>query len=448
MFLVTSKQISSRTLNAWLDEFSKAVKKKTYSRINYNIWRDIQKWTKENEIYIGLYGHYEEYDLYTTNETYNQLNLDFWFFSDVYPTDIAAFRDKNYQLNLNNDFAKFLATKIPIPEKIQISDTERPATWKSEYMSNDYTSTGVENLFEKYVKDKEDDKAWEYKPGTGLPPKQHTITKNDVANSYLNYSTSTNDLYLKSDGAGNWSTATVSTVSEQIGNLQDQISSINTAMKDFSNTLKNKKETDKAMNTANVFNFDFGPVTGSNIRMSMYGYAIPNVTGKYVSYDVENDQMMDVQILNFNCDGMFYKVPKALSKIDEGDVVFHNGVPVFVEDVDGNRLKVIDPKDGTEKTIMPAQSPFGFDYVTTLVSLVDGFCGDCDPDEDNPFGSMLPFLFMSNGDMKNNLLPLMLMGDGKMDFSNPLMLLALSGDGKMDMNNPLMIMAMMKGFNK
>lgn len=97
---------------------------------------------------------------------------------------------------------------------------------------------------------------------------------------------------------------------------------------------------------------------------------------------------------------------------------------------------------------MPAQSPFGFDYVTTLVSLVDGFCGDCDPDEDNPFGSMLPFLFMSNGDMKNNLLPLMLMGDGKMDFSNPLMLLALSGDGKMDMNNPLMIMAMMKGFNK
>jgi hypothetical protein len=61
---------------------------------------------------------------------------------------------------------------------------------------------------------------------------------------------------------------------------------------------------------------------------------------------------------------------------------------------------------------------------------------------------MLPFLFMSNGDMKNNLLPLMLMGEGKMDFSNPLMLLALSGDGKMDMNNPLMIMAMMKGFNK
>ena len=422
MFLFTSKQISSKTLNEWLDEFSKAVKKKTYNRINYNIWRDIQKWTKEDKIYIGLYGHYEEYALYTTDETYNQLNLDFWFFSDVNPTDIGAFRDKKYQLNLDNDFAKFLATKIPIP------DCDKTATWKSEYMSN---NTELENLFEKYAKD------WEYKPGT-----------DDVANYYLTYSTNTNDLYLKSDGAGNWSTATVSTVSTEIGNLQDQINSINTAMKSFSNIVKNEKETNKTMNTANVFNFDFGPVTGSNIRMSMYGYAIPNVTGKYVSYDVENDQMMDVQILNFNCDGMFYKVPKALSKIDEGDVVFHNGVPVFVEDVDGNRLKVIDPKDGTEKTIMPAQSPFGFDYVTTLVSLVDGFCGECDPDEDNPFGNMLPFLFMSNGDMKNNLLPLMLMGEGKMDFSNPLMLLALSGDDKMDMNNPLMIMAMTKGFNK
>ena len=439
MFLVTSKQISSKTLNAWLDEFSKAVRKKTYNRINYNIWRDIQKWTKENEFYIGLYGHYEEYDLYTANETYNQLNLDFWFFSDVYPTDIGAFRDKKYQLNLDNDFAKFLATKIPIP------DWDKTATWKSEYMSNNYDINTIKTAVEEYVKDKEEKKTYEYKSNTDA------VAMNDVANSYLTYSTNTNDLYLKSDGAGNWSTATVSTVSEQIGNLQDQISSINTAMRSFSNIVKNttnNKETDKTMNTANVFNFDFGPVTGSNIRMSMYGYAIPNVTGKYVSYDVENDQMMDVQILNFNCDGMFYKVPKALSKIDEGDVVFHNGVPVFVEDVDGNRLKVIDPKDGTEKTIMPAQSPFGFDYVTTLVSLVDGFCGECDPDEDNPFGSMLPFLFMSNGDMKNNLLPLMLMGEGKMDFSNPLMLLALSGDGKMDMNNPLMIMAMMKGFNK
>lgn len=404
MFLVTSKQISSKTLNAWLDEFSKAVRKKTYNRILYNIWRDIQKWTKENEFYIGLYGHYEEYDLYTTDETYNQLNLDFWFFSDMNPTDIGAFRDKKYQLNLDNDFAKFLATKIPIP------DCDKTATWKSEYMSNNYDINTIKTAVEEYVKN--------------------------------------NDLYLKSDGAGNWSTATVSTVSTEIDNLQDQINSINTAMRRFSNIVKNEKETNKTMNTANVFNFDFGPVTGSNIRMSMYGYAIPNVTGKYVSYDVENDQMMDVQILNFNCDGMFYKVPKALSKIDEGDVVFHNGVPVFVEDVDGNRLKVIDPKDGTEKTIMPAQSPFGFDYVTTLVSLVDGFCGECDPDEDNPFGNMLPFLFMSNRDMKNNLLPLMLMGEGKMDFSNPLMLLALSDDDKMDMNNPLMIMAMMKGFNK
>lgn len=439
MFLVTSKLISSKTLNAWLDEFSKAVKKKTYNRINYNIWRDIQKWTKEDKIYISLYGHYEEYDLYTTDETYNQLNLDFWYFSNM-KLDGLASSDNSYQLNLDNDFAKFLATKIQIPDY-----WNKPATWKSEYMSN---NAEIENLFDKYVKDREDDKAWEYKPGTGLPPKQHTATMNDAVNSYLTYSTNTNDLYLKSDGAGNWSTATVSAVSTDISNLQDQINSINTAMKDFSNTLKNNKETDKVMNTANVFNFDFGPVTGSNIRMSMYGYAIPNVTDKYVSYDVENDQMMDVQILNFNCDGMFYKVPKALSKIDEGDVVFHNGVPVFVEDVDGNRLKVIDPKDGTEKTIMPAQSPFGFDYVTTLVSLVDGFCGECDPDEDNPFGNMLPFLFMSNGDMKNNLLPLMLMGEGKMDFSNPLMLLALSGDGKMDMNNPLMIMAMMKGFNK
>ena len=98
---------------------------------------------------------------------------------------------------------------------------------------------------------------------------------------------------------------------------------------------------------------------------------------------------------------------------------------------------------------MPTCSPFGFDYVSTLVSLMDGFCGDCEPDEDNPFGNMLPFLFLGNSNGSNNLLPLMLMANGeKMDFSNPLMLLAMNGGGNFDTSNPLVLMALMKGFNK
>lgn len=235
-------------------------------------------------------------------------------------------------------------------------------------------------------------------------------------------------------------------ISFDIDSINDEIEKINKTLNDL--TKENK--TEMATTTPNnMFNFDFGPVNGTGIRMSMYGYAIPNEAGKYVSYDAEHDRMMDVQILNFNCDGIFYKVPKALNKVAEGDVVFHNGTPVFVEDVDDNRLTVIDPKTGTEKVIMPACSPFGFDYVTTLVSLMDGFCGDYEPNEDNPFGNMLPFLFLGNSNGSNNLLPLMLMANGeKMDFSNPLMLLAMNGSGNFDTSNPLVLMALMKGFNK
>lgn len=237
-------------------------------------------------------------------------------------------------------------------------------------------------------------------------------------------------------------TGTISGVDE----LRQQFKEMNKNIEALKQKMEDK---DKMANTNmnNMFNFDFGPINQHTLRMSMYGYAIPNREGKYVSYDVEHDRLMDVQVLNFNCDNMFYKVPKPLNKISDGDIVFHNGTPMFVEDVNDNRLTVIDPQDGTEKTILALQSPFGFDYVTTLVSLMDGFCNDCEPDEDNPFGNILPFLLMNNCGNMDNALPFLMMMNGKMDFDNPMMLLAMS-NGNLDTSNPLMLMALMKSFNK
>lgn len=282
-----------------------------------------------------------------------------------------------------------------------------------------------------------------------------TMTNEEI-NNIINCSS--NNVYFDSDGNyipityGSNTWATVATTGLDDYAFGNAIDDLNKQITDLKKQITDKENKTMAtpVNTNNIFNFDFGPVRNSNIRMSMYGFAIPNEAGKYVAYDYENERIMDVQILNFNCEGMFYKVPKALSKIIIGDVVFHNGTPVFVEDIiDESRLLVVDPKDGTEKTIMPARSPFNFDYVTTLVSLMDGFCGDVNPDEENPFGKMLPFLFLSNSNGSNDLLPLMFMANGeKMDFSNPLMLLAMSGGNNFDTSNPLVLMALMKGFNK
>ena len=423
---------------SWLDTFAQATKKKKYQRIKYDTWRSIKKLFSDsddwNNTYIEVYGE---------NVNFLDKTCDAIIFVPVDKEPLSPTLLKTdahtYKLKKSNEFIRYLVKEIlNFPDTISYSVGELPS----------FTMT--------FSKEDEDEVAKKLIEQLRKKPAECINAQGTSSLEYNAY-----DSYLAVNN-GSWvnantAMATTSVSTEYMENLSTALGGVNCTLDDFAERIKNIEfkinDKEKIMAIPNftdntVFNFDFGPVTSSRIRMSMYGYAIPNEMGKYVSYDVKNDCMMDVQILNFNCDNLFYRVPKALSKIDEGDVVFHNGVPVFVEDVNDNRLKVIDPKDGTEKIIMPARSPFGFDYVTTLVSLVDGFCDDCDPDEDNPFGNMLPFLLMGNGDMKNTFLSLMLMGDGKMDFNNPLMLLALSGDGKMDMSNPLMIMAMMKGFNK
>ena len=263
------------------------------------------------------------------------------------------------------------------------------------------------------------------------------------------------DILLKQSNigsSGSWMTE--SPITNEISDLTTQIEKISKALKDygiltFDNNgniiFKDKEKENKEMNTNDMFNFDFGALNNSKIRMSMYGYAIPNSAGKYVSYDIEHNRMMDVQILNFNCSGLFYKMPKPLGKIVVGDVVFHNGIPMFVREIseDRTRFVVIDPNEGTEKTILPAHSPFGFDYLTVLVSVMDSF--DVPADANNPFGNMLPLLLLGNSNSADNLLPLMLMSGGKFDFDNPLMLLTMTG-GNFDTSNPLVLMAMMKAF--
>lgn len=188
------------------------------------------------------------------------------------------------------------------------------------------------------------------------------------------------------------------------------------------------------------FNFDFGPVD-SSVRMSMYGMAIKNASGTYVAYDANSKQVMDVDIFNFEGANKFiYKMPAAIKDIRSGDVVIHARKPMFVLMVCAeNRLKVLDIFDGEEKTVVLTKSPFGFDFITKVVSLVN-FSGAAT--EANPFGNMLPFLMLSgdNKDM-NDLLPLMLMsGNGGFDMSNPMMMWALAGNRT---NDPMMLAMMM-----
>lgn len=190
------------------------------------------------------------------------------------------------------------------------------------------------------------------------------------------------------------------------------------------------------------FNFDFGPCTNDQVRMSMYGLAIKNASGEWVSYN--DGQVVNVDVLNFDGAKYMFKMPVAVKDIAVGDIVIHNRVPMFVESVE-NGIHVVDIRAGEKKEILPTTNMFGFNFVTKIVSLFNVF--QSSPTPDQPFGNMLPFLMLNGEDGKSvdsdTMLMFMMMqgqtGSANM-FNNPMMLYFLMKDkGNSDML-PLMFM--------
>ena len=187
----------------------------------------------------------------------------------------------------------------------------------------------------------------------------------------------------------------------------------------------NGKEND----SMNLFkNFDFGSCENDNVKMSMYGIAVKNANGTWVSYDAKSESVVDVDILNFDAKYL-YKMPVAIKDVKVGDVVIHNRKPMFVTVVEGGKLGAIDPAAGEEKVILLTKSMFGFDFVTKVVNLFGDLSATASADA--PFGNMLPLMLLADGGKSDDMLPLMFaMGGGKFDMSNPMMLYFLMKDNK------------------
>jgi hypothetical protein len=88
---------------------------------------------------------------------------------------------------------------------------------------------------------------------------------------------------------------------------------------------------------------------------------------------------------------------------------------------------------------------FGFNFVTKVVSLLDGAFNTATPD--SPFGNMLPFFLMSNSDSKKNsvdplMMAMLLNGNAASGLNNPMLLALMCGD-QADMRDvlPLMMLA-------
>lgn len=239
----------------------------------------------------------------------------------------------------------------------------------------------------------------------------------------------TNSNYYNTYGTSLGSTSVSSTYATR-AELED-------AIKPLTDKNKSIKENKKEMKG---FNFDFGPVKTDSVKISVYGLAVKNTNGTYVSYDATSGNLMDVDILNFDGSKFLYKMPVAIKDVKVGDIVVHNRIPMFVTNIsaDAKSLVVVDPVNGEKKDIMLTRSPFGFDFATKIVNII----GNMSADADNPFGNMWMFA-LASGDGKDNsfadLAPLMLMSQGNLNI-DPMMMYALASGGKNDSLLPLMFM--------
>ena len=200
-------------------------------------------------------------------------------------------------------------------------------------------------------------------------------------------------------------------------------------------------------NKSMKFNFDFGSCENDNVRISPYGIAIKNADGTWVSYDTKSGNLVDVDIFNFDGGKYLFKMPVAVKDIKVGDIVIHNRVPVYVVSVDKGDITVIDPRAGDKRTILPLTNMFGFNFITKVVSLLDGAFGTANADQ--PFGNMLPFFLVSNSkgsDIDPLVMAMMFGGNAAGALQNPMMLALLCAD-QTNMKEVLPLMMLGGQFN-
>lgn len=265
------------------------------------------------------------------------------------------------------------------------------------------------------------------------------IVNKTVSDAMNNFNQATKDIDLQ--------TAT----NEAVNNFNQAIkavdlqTTINGAINNFNN--KGKKNT-----MSNLVNFDFGPVSGTQFRMSPYGIAVRTASNGWVAYNANSGDMMDVEILNFDVSKFLYKMPTVFDQVNVGDIIFHSGVPYFVKEknADGT-IRAIDYSKSIVVDVLPVKSPFGFNFFTKVVSLVD--FNQVGADAANPFGNILPFMLLANEGQNGNMsdaLPWLLMMSGNSANANinPMMFyFLLHKEGKDTDILPFLLMSGSNPFN-
>ena len=259
-----------------------------------------------------------------------------------------------------------------------------------------------------------------------------------MANPIAGGSIADNTIKISDNGSYTTTISIDSGLTNRLDTMEERINKLET---------NNNDDVKGEGNNMKMFNFDFGPIKDNDaVRMSPYGIAVKNVNGTYQAYDKKNGEIMDVDTFNFKADNMFFKMPVAIDAIEAGDVIIFNRRPCFVFGFsEQGDVIAIDIAMGEKKTILPSKSPFGFNYITKIVSLVDNMFGGEAPSAENPFGNILPFMLMNedNSSMKDMLPMMMLMNGNAGGTIDPMMLYFMMKADKGDTDSMLPFLLMM-----
>lgn len=422
-----------------LDNFSQAVQDNKYHKLDYVFWRKLK--TSKNSVRIVVKSDLNGKIFF---EVFPDTYIMNSFFANGIDGSFGEYLADNVCNIFTNDYAiecseKFLEYKMKKAKKTVEKNNNISKTCDNLDYLKVYEGWNTEFSCESILSDEDIQRITKELNATPIT----TVSNDDCLTGKV--------ASINSNGVFTGGTIATTTLDSQIEAITDKCAMIdNDYIDDRINKVLNEQNTfnnvddKKGNNKMKAFNFDFGPCTNDNIRMSMYGLAVKNANGTWVSYNPESKEIIDVDIFNFDGGKFLYKMPVAVKDVKVGDIVIHNRKAMFVIDVSETGMTAIDPQAGEEKKILLTKSPFGFNFATKVVSLFN-MTSDA-PTPDAPFGNMLPFLMLSENsgefDMNTMLMLSMMGGQTGMDFSkNPMMMYFLMKDSKnADDLLPLMFM--------
>lgn len=194
---------------------------------------------------------------------------------------------------------------------------------------------------------------------------------------------------------------------------------------------KEEKKVKEEINMFSNLGSSFGKIGSDQFRLSINGLAVKGKDGKYVTFNPETRELVEVTTGFFDdMKDLLFLMPT--TELEVGDIIIHQNKPYYITVSKDNVVKGIDFEDAIESTLVPKTNVFGMKYYTKVFNCLG---------TNNILGTDIA---------SNPMMAYALMGGKDFDLSKIMMFQALSGQGKgiADFSeNPIMLMALMSNEN-